>query len=326
MNPESNVDLALKYLNGSASDMERAEFERWLNNSEENRFQFNDFQKYWELSGKAFEDYKPDLEKAWKKVQKQTLLRKKFPFRYLYRIAIAIIALISIGFGLKLYQHSEFKENRSLLANVSMDTIKVVRLEDGSVIWLNAHSKLETPAHFNSKERKIYLSGEAYFEIARDINKPFIIESKNTLTEVLGTTFNIRAKENEQNITVTVTTGKVAFYSSNNKSAKVFLTPGMKGVWKEQSEKVMAFSDNDLNYLAWKTGVLQFKDTPLTEVCKAISNSYNIKIKVDPLEAQDYLFTGNFNNVKVDQMLDIIATTLDVKFIKSKGQLQVKFK
>jgi transmembrane sensor len=326
MKSEINFELALKYLNGSASDTERAEFTGWLDTSEENRFQFEDLHKYWELSGKAFENYEPDMETAWKIIQKQTIHPNEFPIKYLYRIAVSIVVILSIGLGIKIYQRSEFNYRSGLITYVSNDKIKEVKLEDGSVIWLNTHSRFEAPAHFNFKERKVYLNGEAYFEIAKDINKPFIIESKNTITEVLGTSFNIRAKENETNITVTVSAGKVAFYSSKNKLSKVYLTPGMRGVWKEKSEKVISYTDSDINYLAWKTGVLQFKDTPLTEVCDIISKSYNVKIKVDPLGAKNYLFTGNFNNVKMDQMLDIIGTTLDIKFVKSPGQIKVEFK
>jgi transmembrane sensor len=326
MNSELKYDLAIKYLNGSASDLEKAEFDGWLNSSEENRFQYDDFRKYWELSGNAFANYQPDTEIAWKYVSKNTIYQKESPFKTVYRIAVAIAVILAIGLGIKLYKNSTNNINNHLVATISNDTIKEIKLEDGSVIWLNANSKLDVPVHFTKKERKVTLNGEAYFEIARDERRPFRIESKNTITEVLGTAFNIRANENETDVTVSVSNGKVAFYSSLDKSEKLVLTPGMKGVWKEDSNKLTSITEENQNYLAWKTKILKFKNTPLTEVCNTISKNYNIRIKVDAGQAKNYLFTGNFENVKVDQMLDIIASTLDIKFINSNGQFNVKFK
>lgn len=326
MYSEMNLEIAIKYINGSISDMEKAEFDGWLNASEDNRIQFNDFQKYWKLTNSVFTDFQPNTNNAWKKVSEKTIMSNKNPFSYFYRIAIAAVVIMALGLGIKLYLQSDERYSKKIIANVSNDTIKEIKLEDGSVVWLNENSKLDVPSHFGKKQRKVRLQGEAYFEIAKNKQKPFIIETKSAITEVVGTSFNIRALENESKITVSVSTGKVAFYLLKERSSKVLLTPGMKGICNIETRKIETSPENDLNYLAWKTGVLQFKNTPLADVCNSISKFYNVRVIVDPSEAKDFLFTGNFNNTKVDQTLDIIATTLDIKFIKSESQIQVKFK
>ena len=120
--------------------------------------------------------------------------------------------------------------------------------------------------------------------------------------------------------------GEIIFKQGAPISSAVFLTKGMKGIWTEKNNKITAYTENDINYLAWKTHELHFKNTPLTEVCQTIGNSYNLQFNLDASTAENYLFTGNFNNVKVNQMLDIIASTLDIKFIKTEDHVQVNFK
>ena len=151
-------------------------------------------------------------------------------------------------------------------------------LPDGSKVWLNAASSITYPVAFNSNTRKIKLNGEAYFEVAADKQKPFMVEMPDqSVVQVLGTSFNINAYNNETGISTTLIAGSVKV-SSRAKNSLV-LKPGQQAVVLNGSETVTLDSKPDLSkILAWKNGLFNFEGAGVEEVMKQLERWYDVEV------------------------------------------------
>lgn len=151
-----------------------------------------------------------------------------------------------------------------------------LELEDGTVIWLNADSKLTYPNHFQAHERRVTLEGEAYFKVAKDVRRPFIVHTAEVTTKVLGTEFNIRAYK-ERPTHVTLLQGKVRV-SDNRANQTIDLAPGQDASADSVTAN-MAVSDVDvMAQTAWKDQLFCFRNEELTDIMREIGRWYNVEI------------------------------------------------
>ncbi|RPD42156.1 FecR family protein [Chitinophaga barathri] len=150
-----------------------------------------------------------------------------------------------------------------------------LRLPDGTEVWLNAASSIRFPVTFAKTERKVEVTGEAYFEVAQNAASPFkVIVNKQTEVQVLGTSFNINAYTDEQDIKTTLLSGKVKVIAGNT---GVQLSPGQQAVNRAGRVEVNKNVDTD-KVTAWKNGLFNFQDASLEEVMRQLSRWYNIEI------------------------------------------------
>lgn len=151
-----------------------------------------------------------------------------------------------------------------------------IELPDGSQVWLNAASSLRFPTAFAGKERRVEISGEAYFEVTKNKSMPFIVTVDGSEVQVLGTHFNIMAYKEEKAVKTTLLEGSVRFVSGNNASV---LKPGQQSqLTKEGQVKVMSGVDVD-EVMAWKNGMFYFKDADIETVMRQLSRWYDVDIE-----------------------------------------------
>lgn len=181
-------------------------------------------------------------------------------------------------------------------------------LSDGSKVWLNSESQLEYPVFFIGKERRVKLSGEAYFEIAPDAEHPFIVETSGIRTKVLGTSFNIKAYEDENSINTTLFTGKVDVASLKDSTCHTILRPGKQANWDPTSRQINV-QDADLKrVLAWKEGMFAFYREDIKVVTRQIERWYGVKfIYPTDTSKEQYTFSGRFSK---DEKLENILREL----------------
>ncbi|TCC99350.1 FecR family protein [Pedobacter hiemivivus] len=188
-------------------------------------------------------------------------------------------------------------------------TYEVV-LPDGTRVWLNAASGLSFPTKFIGTSRKVELSGEAYFEVAKDKMHPFIVESKGQQVEVLGTHFNINAYQEEVNVKTTLLEGAVKITTSGG--AKL-LKPG------QQSDlingEISIREVNVENTVAWKNGEFSFKNEELGSIMRKIARWYNVEVVFNNKELSKKTLSGNISRFEqVSKVLRILEMTGDIKF------------
>lgn len=149
----------------------------------------------------------------------------------------------------------------------------ILRLADGTRVWLNSETELEYPVVFTEKQRQVFLKGEAYFEVAPDSLHPFIVKTEQQNLRVLGTSFAIRAYANESVVLTTLETGKVNIHS---KGQEVILTPGEQSCLKDGNLTVAKV--NTTLFTAWHKGIFIFQDQPLENILNTLARWYNIDI------------------------------------------------
>jgi transmembrane sensor len=181
-----------------------------------------------------------------------------------------------------------------------------VRLSDGTKVWLNASSTLKYPEQFSDSIRKVELSGEAYFEVAKDATHPFILSAGNNNVRVLGTHFNVNNYADNQETIVTLAEGSVKLNGS------VILSPGEEGSI-DHSGKIKTGTADLESALAWKDGQFIFKMTPLEQVMKQVSHWYNARIFYQD-NISDHFNARIPRDVPVSKLLHLLEATNQVHF------------
>jgi len=185
-----------------------------------------------------------------------------------------------------------------------------ITLADGTRIWLNTESSLSYPTFFSGKERRVQITGEAYFEVAHNPTQPFIVQKGHTAVTVLGTKFNINAYEEEPDLKITLLEGKVAV---RHKERSAYLSPGQQAAISQGEDKINVSDDiNTDDVVAWINGQFVLDGTGLTSLMNQISRWYNVKV-VYKTNIVNKAFGGSLDrNVPLSRMLDALKEN-DVK-------------
>lgn len=150
-----------------------------------------------------------------------------------------------------------------------------VTLQDGTKVWLNAASSIRYPVVFNGNERRVYVSGEAYFEVAKNKEKPFIVTAKHTEVKVLGTHFNVSAYEEDQQVSTTLVEGAVKVSSGEYFA---LLRPDQQAIVPQGSRQITVSNVHAEEALAWKNGIFLYNNENIREVMKVIARWYDIEV------------------------------------------------
>ncbi len=199
-----------------------------------------------------------------------------------------------------------------------------VVLPDSSVVWLNASSSLRFPTRFNGHTRNVYLTGEAYFEIAKDKSKPFIVNTDKIAVTVTGTKFNVKAYPDEVYTRTTLVEGGVRLTAVEADNAPpVILHPGDQGTWEQQHITVEdAYMEEAL---AWKNGRFVFRSEPLGSIMRKLSRWYDIDVSFTGAGITDLRFTGTIRKYEsIQKVLDMLSLTQKVQFSMEGKNVAVK--
>ncbi|MBJ2125137.1 FecR family protein [Flavobacterium sp. IB48] len=183
-------------------------------------------------------------------------------------------------------------------------------LADGTKVFLNAVSSIKYPTQFNGNQRIVELEGEAYFEVAKNKNKPFLVKSDNQTIEVLGTHFNVHAYNNESVVKTTLLEGSVAVSSKNQKA---ILKPGQQSNVSDGSNKIAVKEVDTEAAIAWKNGRFKFDNADLKSVMKQLERWYGIKVEYRG-DVSDVRFNGGtFRNKNLSEVLKVLELS-NIKF------------
>lgn len=175
-------------------------------------------------------------------------------------------------------------------------------LSDGTKVWLNAASSIRFPVAFPKNERKVQVTGEAYFEVASNPNSPFFVETQGQTIQVLGTSFNVNAYDDEQSVRTTLLTGSVNVTAQGISKR---LQPGEQARY-ENGNLSIGVADVG-NVIAWKNGYFSFKDDDMHSVMRQIARWYNIDVSYEG-QIPDRNFSGEISrNVNLSQILEILT-------------------
>lgn len=300
LNNTIDFDLLVKYLAGECSDTERDRVKRWLAESDENQTTFNDFRLVWDKVERPV-NQSIDIEKAWSSVNARL---KPVPtisiWTKLSKIAAIALLVIGIGVALRYFLTSDVD---SMSYRGAID--KNVVLTDGSKVGLQGNAHL-TFAEMGDSLRIATLSGEAFFEVAPNKEKPFVVHAPLVDVRVLGTKFNVKTGKDE--VIVYLEEGSVLLTSS---SMSMTIEPGQTARCDAQGNILLLEAVGE-NAAYWHTHVLKYRSIPLSQVVEELNVIYNQKIIIDDPATANCLFSSTFNDESIDLILEVIAATFNL--------------
>lgn len=317
MDTEELNRLIEKYLANTITEEERERLNNWYS-------AFNDEQVEIPVSEETTEEevFSGLYNKIEKKIQHRGEKRKRKVSPLFIKVAASISLLAILSYVL--FQHSapiidwlypvKYVEQRTPAGQW-----KVITLTDGTRITLNVNSWLRYPKVFNRSTREVYLEGEAFFEVAENKEKPFKIHTRNVVTTVLGTSFNVKAPSAANQLSVTVLTGKV----------RVAKVDSLNITQEKDGEQVLAIllPHDELTYdviadisritnnveqssiAPWKEGILEFRSITLDELVQQLEGWYGADIRVVDSTMAQCKFTGSFKELSLTRVLDLLATS-----------------
>ena len=200
-----------------------------------------------------------------------------------------------------------------------------IRLQDGTLVFLNTESTIKYPINFiNAEERKVDFTGEAYFEVAEDKKHPFIIHTDKMDTKVLGTSFNVQAYPDQTTQEVSVLTGRVNVKSTVTKE-NVYVTPGQKVVFKSHSNKLQAFKDIPMNSISlWRKHIIVFEDAPLPEVIATINRNYNVTVQIANKNLNNLKISAYFKELPAGQVVALVCNIINAEYKIESGTYVIR--
>lgn len=305
-----------KYLQGETTEVDEQLLHRWIHESTENEKRFYAEKDIWDSYSYHSNQnaYETELELE---LLKRHLSLKSRPINYLIPfMRIAAILLLTFGLGWATRFIPLNKDQQ--IAKVTMQEVFVpkgqvnqVFLADGTRIWINSETRIVLPSQFSSNERVVKLSGEAFFEVAKDENRPFRVEVNGQQIEVLGTSFNVRAYVNSNVIETTLETGQISLQTG---SQITLLKPGEQSVFDKTTNKLIIAHVDPLIVSSWKSGRFEFQNMNLLEVFKLVERWYDVEITADESSFKGMHYSGVIKrNKDAKHFLELLNRTVPVK-------------
>ncbi len=321
-------ELVAKFLANEANTVEKQTVEKWAAQSDQNNRELLEAKILLEKTDDYFLLKKFDSSAAWEKTQQQISPKtisiaphenqRKIYISTFYKYAAIFVLALLVGtagyyFGLR----NELQNVYSEIISAEKQVLNEYILPDGSVVALNSNSKLQFPKKFKNNFREVTITGEAFFDVQPDPEKPFIINAGNTQVKVLGTSFNVNAYPENETVEVIVETGTVQVITTEKlntlETAEIILNPGEKGTFVNSLGKLEKELNSDPNYLAWKTHNLVFENTPLMEVVQYLNKTYHTDIQLNGENLNELALTAQFERKPVDFILNVVQLTFGLK-------------
>ncbi|WP_256010170.1 FecR family protein [Desertivirga xinjiangensis] len=323
----------IKRLSNEETAESTALLDSWLNQDLRNKQEYDEIKAVWELGGTLavkglnnFSDVKARIQTSEEPNETRPLRRNLWS----YGLAAAISAVFLLTAFFQFYKTGKKEAAREqwIVKKAGASKIHLV-LPDSTEVWLNAGSEISFRRAFSDhKLRLVKLSGEGYFDVSHNPSRPFIVQSGLVKTTVYGTSFNIRAYQNERIYSVSVNSGKVGVSTPVNSSSKLkgspsekqsvmFLTPGQKLLYSKWNKQVSMSEIRTADVNSWLEGELIFDQTPLNEVFRTLERQYNLEIVSDDQRLEGCTLTARFKNKSIAEVLKTLklATNIRSKYV-----------
>jgi transmembrane sensor len=298
-------DLTVKYLSGETSDAEVKLLEAWVLSSPEHKTQFNKLRQAWQLSIIQDNNQGIDVDQEWASMEsmlfsenKVVQMKSRRPLSRYLGIAAAFIAIIAAALWVFIPSGGEVISTQNQVA--------VNTLPDGSQVSLNQYASVEYEPEFDDTERRLKLKGDAFFEVERDPEKPFIVDVNEVEVKVLGTAFYVDSRGELPNIEVIVQSGTVEVSAAEQ---SIILNAGETGVYEKSSRQLSKQSNEDENFLAWKTDILVFDNERLDVVIRDLNRKFHANIEMDIEDTSNCFINATFEGKSLESILKIIEKT-----------------
>jgi ferric-dicitrate binding protein FerR (iron transport regulator) len=324
--------LLQKYYNGETTLPEEKLLKMYL--SKEGAFPQQKIEQQWfaQLQQEKELDTSKDFDKQLE--EKFTEIRldgeEKRTLRQFITWPYRVVALFTILIGLGFLAYFAFirKQTQWVEITTAAKQTEEITLPDGSKVWLNGASTIRYAPQFETATvREVWLEGEAYFEVTHKPQQPFLVHSTGAVTQVLGTSFNIRAYPDEATVEVGVLSGKVnVALTANEQSQNLLLGPGNGALYDKKNASLHKKEIADPNLLSWKTHTLVFENAPLHVVVSSLERYFGVSIELVNPGLANCRFKGTFNQAKLQEILEVMEVSMSISTHHTGNQYSVSGK
>jgi len=319
---EDMEEVLIKFILGEASGEESERVKRWIGENPDHAKKYADFKLIWESSKQVMHSTKVNEDDAWERFKER--VRAGSDIHPISRRLLspwlkmaAIFVLVSIGLWIA-YTALVQPVNDSTLTVETANEIKIDTLSDGSVITLNKHSKLSFPAEFARNQRKVTLQeGEAFFNIAPDAQKPFIIRVGEVDVKVVGTSFNIKTRQDHMELIV-----ETGIVEVSQDDIVVRLKRKEKIDIDQSANSFRKSTNTDQLYRYYRSKEFVAEDTPLWRLVEVLNEAYEVHIRIEGDSLRNTRLNTTFKREEsIDAIMDIIGETLRIQVDRQGDQV-----
>ena len=317
-----------KFLAGEISDSELDSFKNWLAESHVNRKEFDEENEIWQETNLQNKYERFNAEKGWKDIlpklnkieegkftDNQIVVFRKFAFR---NIAVAASIAILIGFGSLFYVMTKQKPNLAVVNN-SITKIQTregeratIMLPDSTHVIINSGTTIQYLSDFNVNDRKIWLSGEAYFDVVTNRDKPLQVCIDKVTVVATGTKFNVFAHRSENRIETTLEEGSVHIEIPGKET--VYVNPGQQAVYFPQNNTAIVKNVTTESFISWRENKLRLNDTPFEEALRIIARKYNVTFEIQDRKLLELKYTATFIDESIEDVMQMLSTVSPIKY------------
>lgn len=316
MEENNYIKTLARFLQSGISGQEEKKVIEWFRTPEAKEELFQFYQECLENASDELEDdiQQRMLEHVRLKIKEAEQARQVRRLSVRYKIAQVAAACIFVCFGISLYllQVREPASSKDLIVKVDRGQKASMELPDGTLVWLNSDTKMKYNNSYNHKNRVLQLDGEAYFEVAKDREKPFIVKVDDMEIEALGTAFNVKAYSADNHISATLMEGSIAVTSDNESN---ILNPNENISYDRsthQSVKTTLMNTDLIS--AWRSGRIVFGGETLGEAASMLERIYNIRIIFETEDIKEYTFLGTIRNNSLSNVFEIMSLTVPISY------------
>lgn len=311
-------DLLPRYMEGTLDASEARQVEAWLNASADHRQIAHDMAQAYQALDNLYIANHIDTNLALKQIDLRlrkntfvTILRKVERVAAILFLPVLLTASVLFSLAFR----SQPVEMLSVATNPGMTATAL--LPDGSKVTLNSNSRLTYPARFNSDERKVSLSGEAFFDVTKDQHHPFIVNTPyDAHVKVYGTHFNVEIDNEARQIITTLAEGSIGlnYRTSTRQWNEQTIQPGQQIIYSIDKRSALVQNTEVDVATAWKDGKLIFRNTPVKAVLHSLSKRFNVEFVVHSPQIYNNSFTRMLDNQRLDHILEILSLSSTMKF------------
>lgn len=320
-----NEEKLIGYIKGViSSDVELAEILDWIEASPENQKQYNRLKNLWVVTG--LDHPEKEAVPAFRlRSTRQNFFRKRILIPSIKYAAVFILAFMlgSLSLYLVISPQDTGLSSRYNVIEVPNGERSLISLYDGTKVWLNSGTTFRYPVTFSRNSREVFVEGEAYFDVAKDPEHPFIVRGGRLKAEVLGTRFNVCAYPNDNVFSATLEEGSVnAVDTKSGKSA--ILKPGEQIILNLRSDDMERLAVKTELYTSWKENLLRFESATFEEVIKKMERWYDVKITVDPAINIKERYTMTIKTESLREMLQLLSKTTNMNYEINENHVLIK--
>ncbi|MHB1178948.1 MAG: FecR family protein [Daejeonella sp.] len=320
MKKDISPELIRKYLSGQCTLQETVIVNEWYNSFEDEQDSISmlSFKQQDELKviirGRIKSNIR-ELDQQKQPIQRRISIRRNIIY-YLSGFAAVVLIVLQMTVA----NHTMFNQDivattieKMTVTNLTKSIQKQI-LSDGSIVWLSPQSKIKYPKMFAGRQREVHMIGEAFFEVHKDKNHPFIIYSGGVITRVLGTSFRIRAFKNIPT-EISVISGKVSVGIPHEKTAEVVLFPNQKATyWKDKELLKKDEEEKTSPMRIWQKTTMAFDNVPLSQVMAALNKEFSVRISAEDGNLTHFLLKADFTEQNLPAILEMLEKSLNLTY------------